>query len=335
VRPRTVEEVSRLLQWANANGTPVTTRGGGYGYVGGAVTNRGGVLLSLDRMNTIREISTADFVAEVEAGVVTGDLQQAARAQGLFIRPTRRRWPFPLSAATSRPMPGGPRCLKYGVTRHYVLGLEVVLADGTILNLGGRTHKNKTGFDLLGLMVGSEGMLGVVTAATLRLLPHPPFRAGLAAIFPDIESAASGVGAIFAAGLLPAAVEVADRFTLQCFREAQGLEPDEAAGAHLLVECDGQEPGVHAELEAVAKALRTAGATRFEMAPTEAAVEKLWEVRRGFSMSLNAPNRAKLNEDIVVPRGRLVDLVTFGSNWRQNMAFESRASATRETATST
>jgi glycolate oxidase len=103
-RPRTVEEVSRLLQWANANQTPVTTRGGGYGYVGGAVTNRGGVLLSLDRMNTIREISTADFVAEVEAGVVTGDLQQAARAQGLFIRPTRRRWPFPLSAATSRPM---------------------------------------------------------------------------------------------------------------------------------------------------------------------------------------------------------------------------------------
>ena len=310
-RPRTTAEVATILAWANERAVSVTPRGAGWGYVGGAITNRGGVLLSLDRLNAIREISGDDFVAVVEAGVLTGDLQEAVKARGLFYPPDPASLKYSSIGGNIAANAGGPRCLKYGVTRHYVLGLEVVLPDGRILQLGGRTHKNKTGFDLLGLFVGSEGMLGVVTGATLRLLPHPPARAALSAIFPTLEGAASGVKAIFAAGILPAATEIADAFTLRCFRESQGLPLDENAGAHVLVECDGQLSSVREELELVAHALKTAGASEISRATSEADVEALWQTRRAFSLSLNAPNRAKLNEDIVVPRGKLLELVAF------------------------
>jgi glycolate oxidase len=309
VRPRTTEEVSALLKYANDQKIPVTTRGGGWGYVGGAVTNRGGVLLSLDAMNAVHEISKSDFVAAVESGVITADLHRLARESGLFYPPD------PASAAHSTlggniaANAGGPRCLKYGVTRNYVLGLEVVLADGTILNLGGHTHKNVTGFDLLGLFVGSEGMLGVVTAATLKLLPYPPARAGLAAVFPDLESASCAVQQIFAAGILPSACEIADEFTFRTFQKMTGLP--QTTGAHLLVEVDGTLEGTRAELHLIERVLRDSGAVALDIAEGDMAVEGLWAVRRQFSESLAASRNIRLNEDVVVPRGRLVDLVHF------------------------
>jgi FAD/FMN-containing dehydrogenase len=175
---------------------------------------RGGIALSLAKMNSIVEINAQDFVAVVQPGVITAELQQALESRGLFYPPdpaSRAENSIGGNIATNA---GGPRCLKYGVTRDYVLGLEVVLADGSVVRLGGRTHKNKTGFELHRLFVGSEGLLGVVTEATLKLIPLPPTRACLAVGFDSARSAVRTLHAICRAGFLPAALEIADSFTL-------------------------------------------------------------------------------------------------------------------------
>jgi glycolate oxidase subunit GlcD len=293
---------------------PVTTRGSGYGYVGGCVPVRGGIVLSTARMDRIKEVSAEDFVAVVEPGVITGHLQDAARRKGLFYPPDPASLKDCSIGGNIATNAGGPRCLKYGVTRNYVLGLEVVLADGTVARIGGRTHKNKTGFDLVGIFTGSEGMLGIVTEATLRLLPWPPARAVLSASFPDMPKAAAAVQSIFAHGHLPSAVEIADRFTLEAARKHAGTEAVIPAGeAHLLVEIDGQEASVQAEAAELTCLLRDAHAVSVESATTNEGCDRLWALRRGFSASLRATGLKKLNEDIVVPRGKLVELVEFGA----------------------
>src|SRR6516165_1106259 len=190
---RSTSDVSKLLKFASERKTPVTARGAGFGYVGGCVPAKKGIALSLMRMNRIKEVSFADAIAVVEPGVITADLKAAARAQKLFYLPdpaSMKDCSIDGNVATNA---GGPRCLKYGVTRNYVTGLEVVLTNGDVLRTGGRVHKNKTGFDLIGLFVGSEGMLGVVTEITLRLLPLPPARATLSAAFSSATQAAEVV----------------------------------------------------------------------------------------------------------------------------------------------
>ena len=256
VLPRSTKSVSALLRFANRQKLPVTPRGAGHGYVGGCVPVRGGIVLSLARMNRIKEINAADFVAVVQAGVNTQELQQKVEKQGLFYPPD------PASRAENSiggniiTNAGGPRCLKYGVTRDYVLGLEVVLADGTVLRLGGRTHKNKTGFELHRLFVGSEGLLGVVTEATLKLLPLPPYRACLAIGFGSMRAAVRSLHAILAAGFLPAALELADSFTLAAAFKRTGSERLRGCRAHLIVELDGQERSVRGELGQLQSARR-------------------------------------------------------------------------------
>src|SRR5437868_3077721 len=212
---QSTEQVSVLLKFASANKIPVTARGSGFGYVGGCVPSRGGIALSLARMNRIKEINFADAIAIVEPGVITAELQALVREQKLFYPPdpaSKKDCSLGGNVATNA---GGPRCLKYGVTRNYVVGLEVVLASGEVLRTGGRVHKNKTGFNLVGLFVGSEGMLGVVTEITLKLLPLPPARATLSASFATAAQAAEAVQAIFAAGLLPASLVIGDDFTME------------------------------------------------------------------------------------------------------------------------
>src|SRR5215813_1741030 len=188
--PRSTKSVSAILRFASKHRIPVTPRGAGYGYVGGAVPIQGGIVLSLAKMNRIKEINVADFVAVVEPGVVTKDLQDAVEKKGRYYPPDPASRADTFIGGNIATNAGGPRCLKYGVTRDYVLGLEVVLADGTITRLGGRTHKNKTGFDLHRLFVGSEGLLGVVTEATLKLLPLPAYRGCLAIGFRSMRDAA-------------------------------------------------------------------------------------------------------------------------------------------------
>lgn len=306
VWPADTKEVAAVMRLAHHHGIPVTTRGAGRGYVGGCVPSRGGLVLSLTRMNGILAVRPEDGVAVVQPGVITADLQAAAAAHGWFYPPDPASLNESSIGGNLATNAGGPRCLKYGVTRHYVLGLEVVLADGRITRLGGQTHKNKAGWDLVGLMVGSEGMLGVITEATLRLIPHPPARAGLVATFGRAEQAAAAVQDIFQGGFLPCALEVADALTLQAARRfTRNVPPGEA---FVLVELDGQAQTVRGELALLAKRLQLHHPLKMFRAPNAQACEKLWEMRRAFSYSLKATGLKKLNEDIVVPRSRLVEL---------------------------
>ncbi len=318
---RSTSDVSKLLQFASREKIPVTARGGGFGYVGGCVPVRGGIALSLMRMNRIKEISFADAVAIVEPGVITADLKAAARRQKLFYPPDPASMKDCTIGGNIATNAGGPRCLKYGVTRNYVIGLEVVLANGEVLRTGGRVHKNKTGFDLIGLFVGSEGMLGVVTEITLRLLPLPPARATLSAAFATAAQAAEAVQAIFAAGFLPSSLEVADHFTLDAARRDLGKMIVPPGSAHLLVDLDGQEESVRSEAEAIRELLATKKPNALEMATGEADCEKLWALRREFSNSLRATGLTKLNQDVVVPRSHLVDLIEFAGQLQAKHGF--------------
>jgi glycolate oxidase len=304
-------DVSAVLAYANQHRVPVTTRGAGVGYVGGCVPVSGGIVLTTDRMKSILEISPEDGLVVVQPGVITGDLQNAVRALG---------WDYPPDPASLKECSiggniatnaGGPRCLKYGVTRNYVMGLEVVLADGKVLRTGGRVHKNKTGFDLIGSFVGSEGMLGVVTEITLRIIPKPASRGMLAAVFPDFSAAAKTVQAILQAGHLPSALEVSDAFTLAAARKKMGSDVFPEGNGHLIVEIDGRPLAVQSELEELQTLLKQCGAGAIRVARDEAECEAIWQLRREFSYSLRDTGLTKLNEDIVVPRGKLVELVDF------------------------
>ena len=321
VEPRSAEQISKILRFANERKIPVTARGAGFGYVGGCVPEQGGIAVALIGMNRIKEIAVADGVAVVEPGVITGDLQREARNRRLFYPPDPASLKNSSIGGNIATNAGGPRCLKYGVTRHYVLGLEVVLADGTIARVGGRTHKNKTGFDLVGLFVGSEGMLGIVTEAILRLIPLPPGRASISAGFPTVEDAAAAVQKILLEGFLPSALEIADRFTLEAARRHLGNEIVPEGGAHLLLDLDGQEASVRLEMEVLGAVIRSLGAVSLRSAFGELACESLWDLRRGFSESLKATGLTKLNEDVTVPRGKLVDLMKFAGDLQSKYGF--------------
>ena len=321
VHAQSTEDVSKVLAYAHQHRIPVTPQGSRVGYVGGCVPLKGGIALSVAGMNRILEINTADGVAVVEPGVITGELQAQVRKLGWFYPPdpaSLKECSLGGNVATNA---GGPRCLKYGVTRHYVLGLEAVMADGSIVKAGGRCHKNKTGFDLVGLMVGSEGMLGVVTQATLRLIPHPPMRAMLSAGFSSFAEAANAVQRILNSGFLPSALEIADKFTLRAARDYLGESVTPQGDAHLLVEIDGQESSVKGELQTLAKLVRDLGCTCLEEALGDEACERFWKLRREFSYSLRNTGLIKLNEDIVVPRSRLVDLVDFAEKLQAECGF--------------
>ncbi|MFL6589560.1 MAG: FAD-binding oxidoreductase [Chthoniobacterales bacterium] len=322
VLAESTEHVSKLLKFASANKIPVTARGAGFGYVGGCVPAEGGIALSLARMNRIKDISFADAIAVVEPGVITADLQALVREQKMFYPPdpaSKKDCSLGGNVATNA---GGPRCLKYGVTRNYVVGLEVVLASGEVLRTGGRVHKNKTGFNLIGLFVGSEGMLGVVTEITLKLLPMPPARATLSASFDRMADAAATVQKIFAAGFLPSSVELADAFTLESARHDSALAGDVPEGnAHLLVELDGQPETVVMEMDKLRALVGGCTPVSLKVATAEADCERFWALRRAFSNSLRATGLTKLNQDIVVPRSRLVDLVEFAEALSKRSGF--------------
>ena len=313
VLPRSTQSVSTVLRFAHRHNVPVTARGAGHGYVGGCVPVRGGIVLSLARMNRIKEINRADFVAVVQAGVNTEKLQQEVEKQGLFYPPDPASKKESAIGGNIVTNAGGPRCLKYGVTRDYVLGLQVVLADGTVVRLGGRTHKNKTGFELHRLFVGSEGLLGIVTEATLKLLPLPPYRACLAVGFADMRTAVGSLHAILSAGFLPSALELADAFTLAAAYKRTQSERLRGCRAHLIVELDGQTRSVRGEIRDLKTLLTPQQPLFIEVGLGAQQCEEVWQIRREFSYALRDTGLTKLNEDVVVPRGRLEDLFAFAT----------------------
>ena len=311
--PRSTASVSKILQFAHRHKIPVTPRGAGHGYVGGCVPVCGGIALSTERMKRILELNPRDFVAVVQPAVNTADFQARCERRRLFYPPDPASRANNFLGGNIATNAGGPRCLKYGVTRDYVLGLEVVLADGTICRLGGRTHKNKTGFDLHRLFVGSEGLLGVITEATLKLIPLPPFRSNLAVGFGSMKAAVLALQAVLAAGFLPCAAELADEFTLAAAAKRTGSKRLLGCKAHLILELDGQEYSVRHEIATVEKTVRQQQPLFVERGFGAEQCEAVWQIRREFSYALRDTGLTKLNEDIVVPRGKLEALFQFAA----------------------
>lgn len=309
VLPASTDQVSRILQLANRERIPVTPRGAGTGLSGGALAVRGGIQLSLTRMNRILEVDTRNLLAVVEPGVITEHLQQAAEAVGLFYPPDPASARVSTIGGNIAENAGGPRCFKYGVTRDYVLGLEVVLPTGEILRTGARTVKSVTGYDLTRLLVGSEGTLGVVTQATLRLIPRPEAKQTLLGVFPHLDDASAAVGAMVAAGIVPTSLELMDQTAMQVVENylKTGL-PVEAA-ATLLIEVDGFRETVARQAAMVEDLLRQHGASAVRVARSAAEEAELWRARRSINPALTQIKPIKVGEDVTVPPGQIPEFI--------------------------
>jgi glycolate oxidase len=310
VMPANAAEVSAVLRLCAEHRVPVVPRGAGTGYTGGAVPVRGGVVLSLERMNRILEIDEANLVAIVEPNVVTGDLQDAVEQVGLFYPPDPASLTQSVIGGNVAENAGGPRAFKYGTTRQYVLGLEAVLPTGEMIHTGGKVVKNVVGYDLTHLLVGSEGTLAVITKIILRLVPKPPVQATLRATFPTVEAAVEAVSEIIRNRVVPAALELIDGESLEAVAQNLGVRSlaPEGTAAILLLDVDGVPAAVSEEAVRVEAACRAAGATEILRARDEAERQELWRVRRELSLSLKMVAPLKFNHDMVVPKGRIPEL---------------------------
>jgi glycolate oxidase len=309
VRVREPREVADVMRICAERSVPVTPRSGGTGRTGGAVPLAGGVVLAFEQMNRIKGIEEEDLIAVVEPGVVLGELHRTVEAQSLFYPPD----PNSLSTCTLggnvAENAGGPRALRYGCTRDYVLGLRVVTADGTQLSLGKRTVKGVTGYDLTSLVVGSEGTLAIITEITLKLLPKPEGVVTMMVLLPDLVSAGRAVTSVLRAGLLPRCMELLDEATLAIVRPEAALPIADSARALLLIELDGDVGALDAQLERAGNAVVAAGANDVLVARHGGERDKLWAARRELSRALRKRAKYKLAEDVVVPRSRIPALI--------------------------
>ncbi len=305
----TREEVEAVLALALEQRVPVTPRGAGSGMVGGALPVRGGVVLSVERMQRIIEIDGDDLVAVVEPGVILGDLQDAVDAQGLFYPPDPASLAMCSIGGNAATDAGGPRAFKYGVTRHYILGLEVVLMGGEVIRCGRRTSKGVTGYDLVGGFVGSEGTFGVTTELTLKLLPKPAAVATMLAVFDSMATAGRAVDAMLHKGYRPRTIELMDKLSIDHVRPHVRYQFARDAGAVVLVELDGDPEGLESALLRAGELCEQSGATDVVVAKDERDRRDLWDARRRTSPSLKQAHRHKINEDICVPRGQLPEML--------------------------
>nr|WP_245354372.1 FAD-linked oxidase C-terminal domain-containing protein [Brachybacterium sacelli] len=305
VLPRDVAGVQTALRVAHETGTPVVPRGGGSGPSGGATAVAGGIVLGLEHLSAIREIDPLDEVAVVGAGALTADLSAALAPHGFFYAPDPASATLSTIGGNIATNAGGLHCAKYGVTRESVLGLEAVLADGTLLRTGHRSIKGVTGLDLTQLLIGSEGTLAIIVAATVRIRPLPVARRTVLARFTSSVGAAAGVGAITRSPVRPAATELIDAGALADIEAHTGATMADGDGAVLLLELDGY--GVDEQTADLLDVLTGAGGS-VTVIEDEAEAERLWELRR-TSRAAGA-GRARLGEDVAVPKSHLAELLT-------------------------
>lgn len=318
LRPGSTAEIAAIATLCDQHRVPLVVRGAGTGYTGGAVPVRGGVVLSMERLNRILEIDETNLLAVVQPNVVTRDLQQAVEARGLFYPPDPASLSQSSLGGNVAECAGGPRALKYGTTKRYVLALEAVLPTGEIIRTGSKAVKSVVGYDLTQLLVGSEGTLAIITEITLRLVPKPAVQATLQATFPSVETAVDAVSRLLAARVVPATVEIIDEQSLAAVekRLARPVAPVGTA-AMLIIEVDGSPGAVAEESALVEQACRAAGATTLAAADTPEARERLWEARRELSYALRALAPRKINHDLVVPRGRVPQLFALVARVRE------------------
>ncbi len=309
VFPVNAQEVSNILQFANTEKIPVFPRGAGSGLTGGSLPTSGGIVLSTERMNQILHIDTENLVAVVEPAVVTGVFQKSVEKLGLFYPPDPASLAFSSLGGNVAENAGGPRCVKYGTTKDYILGLEVVTPTGDIITTGGQTMKGVVGYDLTKLICGSEGTLGVVTKIIIRLLPLPEAKKTMLAMFYSIQGAAKAVSTIISNKIIPSCLEFIDKYTLECIRQEGDLNIPEDAQSILIIEVDGDPMTLENQSRKIAVLLEDQDLVSMRIARTHEEGENIWKVRRMISPVLRKINPDKFNEDICVPRSRLPEMV--------------------------
>jgi glycolate oxidase len=312
LKPASAEEISAIMQFANREMVPVTPRGAGTGLTGGAVPMYGGIVLNLERMNHILEIDTENLMVVVEPGVVTNEINEAAAEFGLFYA----GYPMSLlscfiggNVATNA---GGGKAVKYGVTSRYVLGLEVVLPTGEIVQLGGKRVKDVVGYDMVHLMVGSEGTLGIFTKIILKMTPIPKAKIDLLALFPTLQEAIATIPTVLThSGVLPTAIEFMDRQAVQASAKYLNEElPLQDAGGLLLIEVDGSsEEEIEGMYEAIGDACEKGGAFEVYVGPNNTTQERMWALRRNIAEALMTISPIQTSEDVVVPIARIAELM--------------------------
>lgn len=309
VFPANARQIGQIMKLVNEKKVPVFPRGAGSGFSGGSLPTRAGIVMVTSRLDQILRIDEENLVAEVEPGVVTEQFQKAVEKVGLFYPPDPASLAFSTLGGNVAECAGGPRCVKYGVTKDYILGLEVVTPKGDIIRTGGETIKGVVGYDLTKLMVGSEGTLGIITKIIIKLLPMPEAKITMLVLFETIDGAAQAVSDITRAKIIPTALEFMDATTIECVRKATDLEIPAKAQAILIIEVDGDRDLIQRQAERILKVVEPLGVVETRVATTAAESEAIWKVRRSVSASLRKVNPDKFNEDICVPRSRIPAMI--------------------------
>jgi glycolate oxidase subunit GlcD len=313
--PDSPDQVAAVMAWCYAHDVPLVPRGGGTGFAGGAVPIDGGVVVALERLAGPPQIEPGQWRARVQSGVRTADLRERCRRQGLYYAPDPGSAESSMIGGNIATNAGGPHTFKYGVTRNWVTGLEVVLAPGEVVRLGGAARKDVAGYDLTSLLVGSEGTLGIITAAWLRLLPAPAASLPVVGLYPDAAAGCAAIAAVFASGVVPAALEFLDEGALAAslpalVQNVDGLTADSASRTRfmLMTEADGSPEEAAASRRELSEALAV-GATAVHAPTSPREVAHLWRWRDGVSLGVTARRGGKLSEDIVVPVERLEEAI--------------------------
>ncbi|MFW6115002.1 MAG: FAD-binding oxidoreductase [Thermodesulfobacteriota bacterium] len=318
--PRNADQISKILQLANEERFPVIPRGAGSGMSGGALAVHGGLILSTDKLDRILLIDEDNLLAKVEPGIVTGRLQTEVEKRGLFYPPDPASLDVSTIGGNVAECAGGPRAVKYGVTRDYVMGLKAVLPTGEIINTGVETAKGVMGYDLTRLLVGSEGTLAVIAEITLRLLPAPEMKQTMLISFSDIGAAARCVSQIIKEKIIPTTIEFMDSASVQCVRDQVPVELPGEESTLLLIELDGDQASIERDAQRIEALCRHVESAEVRLAKDRTEAEELWKARRNLSPSLPKLGSHKINQDVVVPRSRLADFIRSVSRIGQTYA---------------
>lgn len=309
VLPVNAEQISSILKLANDNKIPVTPRGGGTNVSGGSIPIKGGIVLCTTRMNRIIEINKANLHATVEPGVILQDFNVALAREGLLFPPDPQSFAGCTMGGVVAENSGGPSCLKYGVTKQYVLGLEVVLADGEIIKIGGLTPKNRTGYELIMLFTGSEGTLGIISKITLRLLPAPKASKTIVAVFDDIAVAGEAVSAIIASSVLPSKIEFMDSWTFEKLGKLFPSGIPVGTQVILLIQVDGLPETVTAETQQVVDICKKSQAGEIIVPKDKAEADRFWQARSAHFSDISSRAYTMINEDVTVPRDKITEFI--------------------------
>jgi glycolate oxidase len=307
--PGSTDQVSAILKVANENEIPVTPRGAGTNLSGGTVPLKGGVVLVLTRMNRLVALSKENRYAIVEAGHTNLDLQNKVKKEGLFFPPDPASWSVSTLGGNVGENAGGPRGVKYGVTRDWILGLKAVLADGRIINAGGITAKNVTGIDLISLFTGSEGCLGIVTEITVKLLPLPPFQQSIQAFFPQLDGASRTVARIIGSGIVPVALELMDKVVVNMIEDSAHIGLPRDVEGTLLIMVDGEEATCRKQVEIIATICKEEGSSSIQVAESVEEEDKLWLGRRSAFGVMSRKRPTCVLEDCTVPVSNLPAMI--------------------------